>query len=78
MSIIKKTEAMGLSNRQREYIADSLGKISEYLVSIVILGQFVAGRGVDSGLTLIAGFLFVASMMMGTFILGKVEEKSEA
>lgn len=67
---------MKLNNRQREYLAESLAKIGEYLVSIVILGQIVAGR-VDLTLTLTAGALFLVALTMGTFILRKVEDKNE-
>lgn len=64
---------MKLNKRQREYLAESLAKIGEYLVSIVILGQIVIGR-VNLSLTLIAGILFLVALTMGIFILRKVEE----
>ncbi|MEE8167756.1 MAG: hypothetical protein V3T58_02645 [Candidatus Hydrothermarchaeales archaeon] len=62
-----------MNKRQREYLAESLSKISEYLVSIVILGQIVSGR-VNLFMTIMAGILFALSLAMGTFILGKIED----
>ncbi len=54
---------MKLNKRQHEYLAESLAKVGEYLVSIVILGQLVVGR-VNLSLTFIAGILFLVAIAM--------------
>jgi hypothetical protein len=65
---------MELNNRQREYLAGSISKVGEYLVSLVILGQLVAGKA-NLALTVTADVLFSVSLALGTFISRKVENE---
>lgn len=65
-----------IGRERRRYLAENFAKTAEYIFSIVILGQVLAGK-FDALFSTVAIFVFFALMVLGTFILPEKEDKKE-
>ena len=67
---------MKFGKKTREFTADTLRKIAEYLLSIVILGSIISGHFYWN-LLITSGIIFILLILIAIITMATTEDKEE-